>query len=534
MHFPKKNRTSLASAVLLLAAGYLGAQPLRPAQSTRAWASVDEWFKPWDRNGDGKVTRDEAAQLPVFDQWDANEDGAVTLEEVKAFYANRPATVAATTTAAAEKSRPTTRPDFMPDAPFVGEASGSYIDPEFSESANQVVFQDIRNRVWVGDMDPDTGKFKTATGRDHLMDERITVIFDRPPQGRKFSTNGPEWTQDQEGRPCVVYTKEDKDGVMQQWLARWADGKAVVTQLTHGKPDKYGNMPSRFRDGKPPRIAYTYDWPIHKAKAAWVFTDKPDQPHELEGFDYNQMSMWSAVSPDFLFVKRTTGVPHGQIARANADTGNVTVLTEDDSRKDDPGLFVAPEFGGEVLLVCNVDNRALAIYRDRKSPDGFWTRIATLKLPDDAPYKFISSPETIAPATGVGGMSYFALLARERKDRNSPGSIWVLGLGKDENDRFARRVDDGAVTSEPASLLEPEPFVGSNEVYVYYNYFGREGKHGLRRASTGIKPLPIRSPTTSAASHCCSRSRCWSPASGMLAKRDNARPEPRTWTSVRR
>ena len=195
------------------------------------------------------------------------------------------------------------------------------------------------------------------------------------------------------------------------------------------------------------------------------------------------------MSPDFLFVKRTPGAPHGQIARANADTGQMTVLTNDEGQKDDPGLFVSPEFGGEILLVCNVDNRALGIYRDEKR-DGKspWTRIATLTLPPNAPHKFISSPETIASASGVGGVSSFSLLAHEGKDRNTPGSIWVLGLGKDPAHRFVRRVDHGAVTGAPTVVLEPEPFVGRNEVFIYYNFFDRaNGQHGLRRASTGIK-----------------------------------------------
>ena len=122
----------------------------------------------------------------------------------------------------------------MPDAPFVGEVGGSYVDPEFSESASQVVFQDMQNRVWIGDIDPETGLFKTATGRDYLMDENITIIFDRPPQGRKFSTNGPEWTRDEQGH-LVVYTKADQAGIMQQWAARLVDGKSVVTQLTRQK-----------------------------------------------------------------------------------------------------------------------------------------------------------------------------------------------------------------------------------------------------------------------------------------------------------
>ncbi len=203
---------------------------------------------------------------------------------------------------------------------------------------------------------------------------------------------------------------------------------------------------------------------------------------------------------EFLFVQRKESTRYGQIARANADTSKITVLTDDEGQKDDPGLFLAPELGGQMLLVCNVDNRELGIYPDEKG-DGTspWKRIATLTLPGDAPYKFISSVEVIAPGTGIGGTSYFALLARKSKDRNSPGSIWVLGLGKDEKNRFARRVDDGAVTGEEAILLEPEPFVGKHEVYVYYNYFNpRTGPHGLRRAATGLKVAPTKNSESNA------------------------------------
>jgi len=437
-------------------------------------------FRRLDRDGDGKLTPEE---LPGewFGRLDTNKDGVVTLEEARAAMA---------TTAAADTPQavaPTWKQDFVPDAPFVGEINGSYIDPEFNEGAGQVVFQDTQNRVWIGDLDPDTGRFRTATGRDYLVDENITIIFDRPPQGRKFSTNGPEWTRDDQGH-CVVYTKADAAGVMQQWLGRIVDGQAAVKQLTRGAVDCYGNMPSRFQDGKPPRIAYTYDWPIWNAKAAWIFVDEPEEPHQLEGFDYRQMSMWSAVSPEFLFVQRQEGAPYGQVARANADTGAVQVLTNDEGEKNDPGLFIAPEFGGEICLMASVDNRAVGIYRDLKSPDGCWTRVATLTVPADFPYQFISSPEPIAPATGLGGTSYVALLARQTKDRNSPGGIWVLGLGTDPEKRVVRRVDDTTGASTQSMVLEPEPYVGTHEAYVYYNFYDAiAGKHGLRRAATGIR-----------------------------------------------
>ncbi len=347
--------------------------------------SLAERFRQYDKNGDGIVTHEETPQLPLFEQWDASQDGAVTLEEVTAFYASRHAGGGKTNlppSLPAPVKRPRSAADgFVPDAPFVGEVNGSYIDPEFSASANQVVFQDMQNRVWIGDIDPATGLSKTATGRDYLMDENIVVIFDRPPQGRKFSTNGPEWTRDEKGH-LVVYTKVDAAGIMQQWAARLVDGKSVVTQLTHQKYDCYGNMPSRFQDGKPPRVAYTHDWPIWKAKAAWIFLDQPDAPRELANFDYRQMSMWSAVSPHFLFVQTPPGSPQGQIAMSDADTGALRLLTADAGAKDDPGLFLAPEFGGALLLVCNVDNSALAIYRDeRRDGKTPWKRITTLKLP---------------------------------------------------------------------------------------------------------------------------------------------------------
>jgi hypothetical protein len=298
-----KTAIRLTSISALLCCLPVAAQQSAPSAAGSA-ASLEERFKRFDRDGDGKVTRGEAPQLPIFSQWDANQDGAITLDEIRAFYQRRSR---ATKPSPPDSGKPWPSPPraaigqrtgdaFFPDAPIVGEINGSYIDPEFSETASQVVFQDVNNSVWIGDIDPETGLFKTATGRDYLMDENITLIFDRPPQGRNFSTNGPEWTRDAKGH-CVVYTKGDKDGIMQQWMARLVNGKSEVTQLTHNKLDSYGNMPSRFMDGKPPRIAYTYDWPIWKAKAAWIFVDKPNEPHQLEGFDYRQMSIRTATRP---------------------------------------------------------------------------------------------------------------------------------------------------------------------------------------------------------------------------------------------
>jgi catechol 2,3-dioxygenase-like lactoylglutathione lyase family enzyme len=375
---------------------------------------------------------------------------------------------------------------FVPDTPFVGQVNGSYGDPEFSVSASQVVFQDNQNNLWIGDLDPETGSFKTPTGRDYLMDTNISQIMNDGVN--KFSSNGPEWSKDGTGH-FVVYTKADQAGIQQQWIARLVNGQSVVTQLTTDAKDCYGNMPSRYDDGLEPRVAFNYDWPITEAKLGWVFVDDPQNIHVIDAFDPNQMSMWSAVSSDFLYVHRPAGAPIGQIARLNVDSGAVTVLTNDAGDKNDPGFFRAPEFGGEICLVARVDNQSLAIYRDLGSPDGFWTRVATLTLPAGTPHKYIFSAEPIAPATGVGGMSYFTFNASATNDwgGTSERSIWVLGLGTEPTNRFVRRIDDGAISGASAVRMEPEPFVTEDEVFVYYNFYNPgTGEHGLRRASTGI------------------------------------------------
>jgi CubicO group peptidase (beta-lactamase class C family) len=89
----------MALAILLLAAVHLGAQTSRPAQGTQARASIDERFKRWDRNGDGRLTPDEVPGERLFKMLDKDGDGAVTQEEATTAV-TRAGRSAATTTVA--------------------------------------------------------------------------------------------------------------------------------------------------------------------------------------------------------------------------------------------------------------------------------------------------------------------------------------------------------------------------------------------------------------------------------------------------
>ncbi len=46
-------------------------------------------FKQLDRNGDGKVSREEAGSRPFFDAADKNKDGSLTIEEGREYFAGR-------------------------------------------------------------------------------------------------------------------------------------------------------------------------------------------------------------------------------------------------------------------------------------------------------------------------------------------------------------------------------------------------------------------------------------------------------------
>jgi catechol 2,3-dioxygenase-like lactoylglutathione lyase family enzyme len=80
-----KRDTVLTSLSALLACLTLSAQ-----ESPRpAGGGLAERFKQLDRNGDGKVSREEGGSLPFFDAADKNKDGFLTIEEAQAYFAAR-------------------------------------------------------------------------------------------------------------------------------------------------------------------------------------------------------------------------------------------------------------------------------------------------------------------------------------------------------------------------------------------------------------------------------------------------------------
>ena len=85
---------SLTTLAVTLASAQAPAEPARTEKADKGEkraAHMQERLKAADKNGDGKISREEAvASLPKlakrFDKIDANKDGFITKEEMKAWH----------------------------------------------------------------------------------------------------------------------------------------------------------------------------------------------------------------------------------------------------------------------------------------------------------------------------------------------------------------------------------------------------------------------------------------------------------------
>jgi hypothetical protein len=85
------------------------------------------------------------------------------------------------------------------DAVRLGSPEVSYIDPEILSSAHKLSFQDRAGTIWVADLDPATGTFRSEDGRDVKVDGGAVNLL--------VTFQGPEFGVDETGW-AVYYTKE--------------------------------------------------------------------------------------------------------------------------------------------------------------------------------------------------------------------------------------------------------------------------------------------------------------------------------------
>ncbi len=92
---PRRAAAVLALSALAFGVHAQGTMPAKPATAATPAESVSAGFKRADLNGDGKLSREEAARVPAlaekFDAADRNKDGQLDLDEVAAALQAAPA-----------------------------------------------------------------------------------------------------------------------------------------------------------------------------------------------------------------------------------------------------------------------------------------------------------------------------------------------------------------------------------------------------------------------------------------------------------
>lgn len=465
-----KSVKGLGGETVLKLDGAAGADAVRKLEAYRVRAVMSQY----DKNGDGKISKDEMKDQPfLFGQLDADKDGFVTAEEIAAYFRRTQAI------APAPKQDEPKKPvegTWKPDDSRIGSKEVAYLDPEFLQDGHLAVFADQKGTVWVGAMDPKTGGFKSADGCEFKIDTNLS-------KWSKYS-NGPEWGLDKHG-PSVLYLKDDERGAGQLWRAQppWDQPKRM--QLTKDpKLHHWICMATVDKEAADTRvIAYRGKPTAAGNHDVWLDATRPDKMTKFT--DRMNLARWAYNSTFITWAPKVgpTLKETAQVTLVDTAEGSSRVITDDAGHKIDPWLWQAPEYDGEWLLAVNIDGKELGIYRDLKKDGKPWQRIASIALPSGSPQ--LKSVEPVNGGRGAFGRSYFTAQAGDDKDADT--SIWLLGFDP-KGQHLVRRLDDGMLTAKKARRLDPESYIGDRELFVYYTLVG-DGPTQLHRCRTGISKV---------------------------------------------
>jgi len=367
---------------------------------------------------------------------------------------------------------------FQVDDTIVGTTQFLYNDPEFLDGFHKAVWIDQNKKIWVGNINPLTGLFYSVHGQDILIDENVVPID-------SAIINGPEWGTNSSGA-VVFYTKRDAFGKRQMWRANLSPTltKYPVTSGTQEHIHWYGTLTPSF-DSMNLFFVRMQPYPVIYWCNEYLF----NYNHPILNYNWNGNNgpRFIPGKKEFVYSKQ---IAPGKIelVRVNMVNNTETIVTNDSINKRDTWGFTAAEYNNEVLYCAKTTDTTIGIYRYVNASDPFASRIATLRIPLGDPHKYIYSVEPRQGVSSVGGITYFTFLGGTINNGTNPGdgSMWVLGLGTDSANRITRRVDEGALSGKIRPRIEPEPMIGTDEVFLYYNsYYGYICE--LRRARTGIK-----------------------------------------------
>lgn len=353
----------------------------------------------------------------------------------------------------------------------IGAGAGSFGDPELLSSENLIAYQSANGGIHMAALDPASGLFAPEDG----------VLLDTGAAALLTSFNGPEFGQDQDGW-SIFYTKEEA-GALQIWRAEPdGAGGATAAPLTSGDPHTTAIVSRNAARDDVLVAAVNGEFASGLGDVVYFADSDPAAEIVVDPVDTRETThpTWTEGEAR-LVLREAEGAAAGQLFLLDPETGTRTQITDDDGDKTFPLGWIAPDFNGDLMVLALVDKAAVGVYRDLGG--AFWTRITTLAVPEGSAGVTLGSPEPFVAA----GKSYMTL-SIQNNFSSAPGEadseIWVFDMEDDPATRFAERCDDGA--EGPQFRLDPESYLGEDQVFVYYNIARGTGTLELYRCASGV------------------------------------------------
>lgn len=362
---------------------------------------------------------------------------------------------------------------FAQNAQKISPNGVSWIDPEILNSHNKMAFQvGGSGIIWLGDINPLTGLFVNS-GTDLFIDNGATPLT--------TSKNGPEFGISANGW-SVFYTKANA-GTPQPWRAVVSGTTVTNAPLTSGTVPRLSTLATKDTNANSIKLLYGKGTTLNNSEIAWIDENNPSVEVVVDSVD--EGVRWIDETHSFVYTKQT-GVNAGQLAIYNTNTSTETIITNDTDNKTYSYGWFAPEYN-ELLVLCIVNDSTLGIYKNNGNT--YWDRIATLEAPTAAyPFRFFGSPEPFV----ANGKTYVSFVLKTVATTSSyvDAEVWVMDFDPNINNRFMLRCDDGLPNTK---RTDPESYIGTNEVFIYYNQINSNNEFEIWRYATGIPTSTLSS-----------------------------------------
>lgn len=341
---------------------------------------------------------------------------------------------------------------------------------------------DQAGNLYVGHLDPTTGSFTPADGKNETVD---TLAYFWKTWG-----NGPEWafsTQNGKITSQIVYTRHqtgpNRSGFSQAEYATMVNGRWVARALpgnsgdgTTGSGSTIVPLASQCKSD-PVSLALFHNiatpstsfWEPVSSAAGTVPTPTP-----FGAYDNGLGERWVPCTHQLLFQGSappdSTGRVYQQVFWYDTDTNVVQQLTTNSHGKHTAFMFLAPDFGHNYIFFTVSDRLEIDVFAQTSVlPNGApkFTLVNQIRSPDPSA-RYINSPEAFINCAPECTSYVFMTLSATSDSQNGhtvPNGLAVAALSP-STPLFKILVPASAQPA--AQRLDPEYYITANGPYLYY------------------------------------------------------------------